>query len=187
MLLRFPGNHSLFLQGGIMRPTGRIRRTTGIAIAAALLCAVLGGTAGATPSTTYWTPATTDIQGYGIPHITYDTYFTVFKKGEKKGDFPTDVGLTIGVLPYEKVQLEVGIDLLEPTDDPLFFNAKIGTPENALFKGSPAVNLGIFNVGTQTSKDKVRTDQNIGFLMFGKSIPGLGRLFAGPYLGNAAV
>lgn len=170
-----------------MKKSSSTIRAIGIAAAAFALCGLAATVASATPSTTYWTPATTDIQGYGVPHITYDSYFTVFKKGERKGDFPTDVGLTIGVLPYEKVQLEVGIDLLEPTDDPLFFNAKIGSPENALFKGSPAVNLGIFNVGTQTSKDKVRTDQDIAYLMFGKTIPGVGRLFAGPYVGNAAV
>ncbi|OYV98369.1 MAG: hypothetical protein B7Z62_04040, partial [Deltaproteobacteria bacterium 37-65-8] len=170
-----------------MKKSSRILRAVGFAVAAFALCGLAATVASATPSTTYWTPATTDIQGYGVPHITYDSYFTVFKKGERKGDFPTDVGLEIGILPYEKLQMEVGIDLLEPSDDPLFFNAKIGTPEGALFKGSPAINLGIFNVGTQTSKDKVRTDQNIGHLMFGKTIPGVGRLFAGPYVGNAAV
>jgi hypothetical protein len=170
-----------------MNTTSRLRNASRIVLAAVLLCAVSAGTAMATPSTTYFTPATTDIQGYGVPHITYDSYFTVFKKGENKGDFPTDVGLTIGVLPFEKLQMEVGVDLLEPTDDPLFFNAKIGTPEGALFKGSPAINLGIFNVGTQTSKDKARTDQNVGHILFGKTIPVLGRLFAGYYLGNAAV
>ncbi|MBI5419197.1 MAG: hypothetical protein HZA60_03820 [Deltaproteobacteria bacterium] len=170
-----------------MKFNTRLRKTGCIAFAAALLCAVFAGAAGATPSTTYWTPATTDIQGFGVLHITYDSYFTVFKTGSNKGDFPTDVGLTIGVLPYEKLQMEVGFDLLEPSDDPLFFNAKIGTPEGALFSGSPAINLGIFNVGTETDKNKVRTDQNIGHILFGKTIPVLGRLFAGYYLGNAAV
>ncbi len=170
-----------------MKKRSRIIHRFGVALAAFALCVLTATIASATPSTTYWTPATTDIQGYGVPHITYDSYFTVFKKGEKKGDFPTDVGLTIGVLPFEKLQMEVGVDLLEPSDDPFFFNAKIGTPEGALFKGSPAINFGIFNVGTQTSKDKVRTDQDIAYLLFGKTIPVLGRLFAGPYVGNAAV
>lgn len=171
-----------------MTLTHRLRKTGGIAVAAAILCAVVAGAAGATPSTTYWTPATTDIQAYGVPHIGYDTYFTVFRKADDgAGDFPTDIGLTVGVLPFEKLQMELGVDLLEPTDDPLFFNAKIGTPEGALFAGSPALNLGIFNVGTQTSKDEIRTDQNIGFALAGKTIPRVGRLFAGYYVGNAAV
>ena len=103
----------------------------------------------ATPSTTYWTPATTDIQPFGILHLGVDNYFTVFRKtNEGASAFATDVGLTIGVLPFEKLQMEVGIDLLEPTDHPISFNAKIGTPEGSLFNGSPALNLGIFNVGT---------------------------------------
>lgn len=166
----------------------RIGRIAGIAVAAALLAAgAVTGTAHATSSTTYFTPATPDIQGFGVLHLTYDSYFTVFKRGDNKGDFPTDVGLTIGVLPYEKFQLEVGVDLFEPTDDPLFFNAKLGTPEGALFPGAPALQLGIFNVGTQTDKDKVRTDQDIVYGLVGKSIPKVGRFTFGYYVGNAAV
>jgi hypothetical protein len=135
----------------------------------------------ATPSTTYWTPATTDIQSFGILHIGVDNYFTVFRKAkDDASDFATDVGLTIGVLPFEKLQMEVGIDLLEPTDHPIFFNAKIGTPEGSLFNGSPALNLGIFNVGTE----KNETNQNIVFGLVGKTIPRIGRLHVGPYFGN---
>lgn len=144
----------------------------------------------ATPSTTYWTPATTDIQPYGVLHIGNDDYFTVFRNGDKgAGAFPNDFGLTLGILPFEKLQMEIGVDLLEPSldpdtasDNPLFFNAKIGTPEGSLFSGSPALNLGIFNVGT---KSKV-TNQNVVDFLVGKTIPGIGRLFAGLYYGNPA-
>ena len=136
----------------------------------------------ATPSTTYWTPATTDIQPYGVLHIGVDNYFTVFRQGKDGGgSLPTDVGLTMGVLPFAKLQMEVGIDLLEPSDDPLFFNAKLGTPEHSLFKESPALNLGIFNVGT---KENV-TNQNIVYGLIGKSIPFIGRIHAGLYTGNS--
>ena len=142
---------------------------------------LLNGTAFATPSTTYWTPATTDIQPFGVLHIGIDNYFTIFKKFKNGGStFATDAGLTIGVLPFEKLQMEVGIDLLEPTDYPISFNAKIGTPEGSLFNGSPALNIGIFNVGTK----KNLTNQNIVFGVVGKIIPVLGRLFVGPYWGN---
>lgn len=79
------------------------------------VCYVLGvSPTYATPSTTYWTPCTTDVQPFGKWHITYDSYFTVGRKGTEKGDFPTDVGLTVAVLPYEKLNMEVGFDLLEP-------------------------------------------------------------------------
>src|SRR3989338_8506555 len=73
----------------------------------------------ATPSTTYWTPCVFDVQPYGVWHITQDNYFTVDKKGTEKGDLTTDVGLTVGVLPFEKLNLEVGFDMNEPLDDPL--------------------------------------------------------------------
>lgn len=136
----------------------------------------------ATPSTTYWTPDTMDIQPYGKGHITYDSYFTVGKKGSHKGDLPTDIGLTYGVLPFDKLQMEAGFDLLEPQDDPLFFNAKIGTPENTLFKNSPGLNVGIFNVGTK----KNVTDYNIVDFIAGKTLPfNLGRFHAGYYTGNS--
>jgi hypothetical protein len=135
----------------------------------------------ATPSTTYWTPCTSDVQAYGKWHITYDSYFTLDKKGTEKGDFTTDAGLTVGVLPFEKLNLEVGFDINEPTDDPLSFNAKFGTPEGSLFKNSPALNVGIFNVGTQEDV----TDYNIVDVIAGKTLPrNLGRLFVGGYFGS---
>lgn len=144
----------------------------------------VGGIAYATPSTTYWTPATTDIQPYGVLHIGVDNYFTVFRKAENGGgSFPTDFGLTLGVLPFEKLQMEIGVDLLESSDYPLFLNAKLGTPENTLFNGSPALNVGIFNVGTKSDV----TNQNIVHFMAGKTIPVLGRLFGGYYIGNDKV
>jgi len=146
-------------------------------IASLLFTSVVWGT----PSTTYWTPATTDIQPFGVVHIGVDNYFTVFRKAENgAGSFATDVGLTVGVLPFEKLQMEEGIDLNEPTDYPISFNAKLGTPEDSLFKGSPALNIGIFNVGTK----KNVTNQNIVYGVVGKTIPVIGRLFAGPYIGN---
>lgn len=156
-----------------------------------LLVALLfaSGKAFATPSTTYWTAATSDIQPYKVLHIGIDNYFTMGRKAER-GDLATDIGLTIGVLPYEKLQLEVGIDYLEPTTDPFLFNAKIGTPEGALFEGSPAINLGVFNVGTD-SKDASedgdgRTDYNIVDVIVGKTLPaGLGRVHLGLYYGNS--
>ncbi|MCC6503728.1 MAG: hypothetical protein IT362_11430 [Deltaproteobacteria bacterium] len=159
-------------------------------ILAGILTLAWAGAAGATPSTTYWTPATTDIQPYKVLHIGIDNYFTLGRKGER-GAFPTDVGLTIGVLPYEKLQLEVGMDMMEPSTDPFFFNAKIGSPEGALFEGALAINVGIFNVGTDSGSAAEdgdgRTDYNIVDFMVGKSLPmGLGRVHAGVYYGNPA-
>lgn len=136
----------------------------------------------ATPSTTYWTPDTMDVQPYGKWHVTYDSYFTVGRRGSEKGDLTTDVGLTVGALPFKKLNLELGFDLNEPLDEPLSFNGKFGTPEGSLFTGSPALNVGIFNVGTK----KAVNDYNIFDFIVGKTLPfNLGRFHGGYYVGNA--
>ena len=158
------------------------------------------GLAHATPSTTYWTPMTLDIQSYGVTHIGVDNYFSVGNKTSDEpainNSFATDIGLTVGVLPFEKLQMEIGVDYLEPSDYPVYFNAKIGTPEDALFKWFPALQVGIFNAGTKKNdvgtkkKDAGQqngTDQNIVYGVIGKTIPYLGRLSAGPYTGNSSV
>ncbi len=140
--------------------------------------------ASATPSSTDWTPATTDVQAFRVLHVGIDNYFTTFRTArDGAGDFPTDVGLTVGVLPVRKVQMEIGIDTLEPSDHPLYFNAKLGTPENILFRGAPALSVGVFNVGTESGA----TDQNIVHGVLGKTIPGVCRLFVGGYVGNDRV
>lgn len=165
----------------------------GIKIGLAIFCAcmALSAPAFATPSSTYWTPMVMDIQPYKVVHLGIDNYFATTNKsrtedidrGVGNGSFPTDVGLTMGVLPYEKIQMEVGIDALYPSQHPYYFNAKIGAPEGALFKGAPALQIGIFNVGT--TKDV--TNQDIVYGVIGKTIPGVGRLTAGPYSGNSKV
>ena len=143
---------------------------------------VLVGGARATPSSTYWTTDTTDIQGYNVPHLGIDNYFTVLRKQNNgAGSFPTDLQAEYGILPFDKLQAEIGIDDLEPSDYPFFFNAKIGTPEGTFASWSPAVNLGIFDVGTQ----KGVTDYDIVDVLLGKTIPYFGRLFVGGYAGNA--
>jgi hypothetical protein len=140
--------------------------------------------AGATPSTTYWTPCVIDFQGYKVGHITYDNYTTLGKRPPDAGSFPNDLGLTVGVLPFDKLQAEVGFDWMEPTDFPLSFNAKIGAPEGALFKGAPALEVGLVNFGVK----KNVTDQNIVDFITGRSLPGgLGRVHLGAYVGNSRV
>ena len=159
-----------------MRVTERKKWVVGVVVSG-----LVAGAANATPSTTYWTPMTMDIQPYKVLHIGVDDYFTVFKKASAGGgSFPTDAGLTIGVLPFERFQMEVGADLLGASDDPLYFNAKAGTPENALCAGAPALQAGVFNAGTKRHV----TDQNVLYGVVAKTIPLLGRLSAGPYAGN---
>ena len=64
-------------------------------------------------------------------------------------------------------QGEAGFDLLLPSQDPLFLNVKLCTPESSLFKGSPAISFGIYNVGF---KDDV-TNYNVFHLMLQKAMP----------------
>jgi hypothetical protein len=157
-------------------------RTAAATFLVALLCMV--GIAGATPSTTYWTPMTLDIQPYGVLHLGVDNYFTVVgKHGGSVRSFSPDIGPEIGVLPFEKIQMEVGLDYMGGADYPWFFNAKIGSPEDVWFKGSPALQLGIFNVGTKASGPS-RSDFDVGYLVIGKTLGDIGRLSVGPYIGN---
>lgn len=161
-----------------MKNASRILTGLVMGVAAGMLTI---GVARATPSTTYWTPMTMDIQSYGVLHIGVDNYFTVLRKADNGGgSFPTDAGLTMGILPFDKIQMEVGADWMESSDYPFNFNAKIGTSENSLFNGSPALAIGIFNVGTKTGV----TDQDVAYAIIGKTIPWVGRLSAGPYVGN---
>lgn len=147
----------------------------------------------ATPSTTYWTTSTSDVQAYGVWHLGIDNYFTILKEDNTKAGSLTNApvfGMTVGVLPYEKLNMEIGVDLIEGTYDtsttpaknyPLFFNAKLGTPEGSLFEGSPALNIGMWNIGTKTDV----TNYNIIHAMVGKTLPSdMGRIHVGYYSGN---
>jgi len=140
----------------------------------------------ATPSTTYWTPCTIDFQSPDLTHITLDNYFTLGRNGPGNGgeSFPTDVGLTWGRQLSRRLQLEFGLDVLEPSDDPLFFNAKIGFPEGKLSPRAPAVELGIFNVGARRGV----TNQNVVHVILGKTLPqDAGRVHLSYYVGNGDV
>lgn len=142
----------------------------------------------ATPSTTYWTVCTTDIQATGVWHIGVDNYFTVFNRRGHGSSLPTDVGLTYGLFNWHDLAAEAGIDYLGGTDDPLFFNVKIGMSENKLFSKAPAWNIGIFNIGTRT-RGSGRTNQNIVDIILGKSLPDWigGSLYIGVFSGNRAM
>jgi hypothetical protein len=143
------------------------------AVAAAALATAT--VASATPSTTYWSPATTYVQPYLVPHLTYDTYF-----GEK-GAYPIDTGLTIGILPWEKLQGEVGFDLFYPgkTKNGLLLNAKLVVPEGALGELAPGLSLGVQNLGFV----KDVNDLSLFHLTIGKTFPVIGNLAVGAFYG----
>jgi hypothetical protein len=135
----------------------------------------------ATPSTIIWIPSV-DFQGYGSFHLGIDNYAYDFKNGKPYSGtaFPTDLGLTVGVLPSSIVQAEIGVDYMTPQWSPLLLNAKIGFPEGALADWSPAIAVGGFGFGFA----KNLTDYNIVYGMAGKTLPVIGRFEVGYFSGN---
>ena len=157
---------------------------------------LLTGTAAfATPSTQIWIPST-DVQPYMKWHFGFDQYIKMEKADGTREANTINNGITVGVLPFEKVQLEVGIDQrsygVEPSSDstPIYFNAKLGTPEGLLFTGSPALAVGGYDFGTNDyDVDPITltgggTDYNIVYALAAKTFGGLGRVSVGYYQGS---
>ena len=142
---------------------------------AAIAATAAAATASATPSTTYWTPATIYTQPYLVPHLTYDTYVA------EQGMLANDYGLTVGVLPFEKLQAEVGVDVFSPgyTEDTVYLNGKVTLPEGALAAWQPGVSFGIQSVGFKGGI----SDYDHLHLTVGKTIPRVGTLAVGGYHG----
>jgi len=160
-----------------------------IATALTLLAATA---AMATPSTQIWIPST-DVQDFKTGHLNIDSYIrTSHSPSDTVGPNTIVLGPTFGILPFEKVKMEVGFDAIYNGTDydnhPFYFHTKLGTPEDSLFKYSPALAVGIYNVGTNMEKTSpVRTDQNVSYALAAKTLPVVGRLSAGYYAGNNAV
>ena len=128
----------------------------------------------ATPSTQIWNPST-DIQAKGTWHLGIDDYFTIEDKGSGGYQYPTDYGLTYGLLPG----VEVGIDSLSPQAAPgsqLVFNAKYALAESGSL---PAIAVGGFGFGLLPGL----TDQNVLYGLAAKTFS-FGRLSAGYFAGN---
>src|SRR5512140_3523610 len=130
-----------------------MKQLTGSLFLSAIIVIAVSGVAMATPSTQIWIPST-DIQPYKTVHFGFDTYIRTMKNPDGTySPIVWDGGITAGVLPFEKLQMEVGIDYIRNgttfDDNPVYFNTKLGTPEDSLFKYSPAIAVGIYNVGTR--------------------------------------
>src|SRR3990172_8530653 len=150
-----------------------------------IVSTLISGVAYATPSTQIWIPST-DVQPYKKVHFGLDTYIKTASQDGVTEPTVTNLGLTVGVLPFEKFQTEIGLDYRDIGGNhtyPMLFNAKIGTPEDALFKYSPALAIGGYDFGTK----KDLTDANIVYALAAKTIGKLGRFSAGYYTGNDKV
>ena len=152
------------------------------------IMSALAAPAFSTPSTQIWIPST-DIQKFKTAHLNIDTYLTTGSESNGVRKKPLSMlGPTFGVLPFEKIQAEIGFDLMYSGSDdldnyPLYLNGKAGTPENSIFKGSPALAAGVYNAGLKADK----TNQNIFYALAAKTLPAAGRLSAGYYMGNDKV
>lgn len=140
-----------------------------------------------TASTHIWAPST-DIQSFRVWHLTFDAYMPA--GSDQAGNFPatvTNIGVTAGVIPSSRVQVELGFDhktgLGLADRHPLYFNAKAGVPEGIMFAGSPAIAAGVFDVGTHRL-----TGFNVFYAKAAKTIDvsgtSLGRLSAGYFVGD---
>lgn len=142
----------------------------------------------ATASTHIWAPST-DIQDYGTGHVTADVYIPVRKNAD--GSQPntiTNTGLTFGILPLNKLRAEFGVDYKTGYGDldryPIYFNGKLGIPEDAYGPYFPAFAVGLYDIGTNAGN----TDYNIIYGKAAKTIKvknvSLGRFSAGYFWGN---
>ncbi len=151
-----------------MKKSSRFIHRFGVALAAFALCGLTATIASATPSTQIWIPST-DIQAYKTVHLNFDTYI----RGAKSNDGISAprtaplvvIGPTVGVLPFEKIQAELGFDLISGGGDrggldkyPLYGHFKIGMPEDNTW--IPAVAVGMYDIGTKSGDAKNGATRN---------------------------
>lgn len=159
-------------------------KLTKIMAAASAIVALASGSAMATFSGQIWIPST-DVKGFKEVNISIDNYARFSSAGDA-GVNTYDVGVTVGIVPLEKLKVEVGVDYI--TDNtagsamathPANFNFKAGIPEDAFFKGMPAVAAGMFAVNTASDP----LSANIAYGLVAKTLPVVGRLSLGGYNG----
>lgn len=143
----------------------------------------------ATATTHIWGPST-DVQAYRVWHITGDMYLPVEETEQGRVPTVTNIGLTVGVLPFKKVNAEIGLDHKSGYGYldryPLYLNLKIGIPEGAFGEYSPAAAVGIFDVGTKSYEEDtgIGTNFNVAYLKVAKTFSPVGRFSLGFFSGN---
>jgi hypothetical protein len=177
-------NNNLKLIIFLIKRKRRFMKALNTTIFTVLFCILGFGYAKATPSTQIWIPST-DVQAFKSCHLGIDNYVRIENVDGARGAGMYDFGLTAGISPFSLLQAEVGVDYLSMGDPiydkhPFFFNMKIGTPEDSLFKYSPAIAIGAFNFGLE----KNLTNYNIIYGLIAKTFPIVGRVSLGYYTGN---
>ena len=155
---------------------------------AAALTLSFAGAALATPSGQIWIPST-DAKGFKELNISIDNYVR-FSDAADAGTNFYNAGVTVGVLPFEKFKLEVGVDFLTDGNNsveaqhPIYFNFKGAIVEDAFFKGMPALAAGMYGLGTfDRGATGGSTTANIAYGLVAKTLPVVGRLSVGGYHG----
>ncbi len=139
-------------------------------------------TAWATPSTIIRAPSG-DAQPYGTFRLGIDNNTTMFRPESSNGvPKPAVFGITAGIYDFQFIQVEAGIDVREPGDNPVTWNIKAVLPEGALNPESPAIFAGGYDLGTRESKN----DYNIAYAGIAKTVSFIGRFTFGYFAGNAS-
>ena len=161
-----------------MRPRYRL-------LFASIVTALCYNSVFATPSTQIWIPST-DVQGFGVIHLGWDSYIKTATLATGFEPTVTNGGITVGVLPFKKVGLEIGVDYRDINAGhiyPVYLNAKLGIPEDGFFNYQPAIAVGSFDLGTSYAVGR-QTNYNVTYGIIAKNIWKLGRISFGYYKGN---
>jgi len=159
-----------------------------ICFATIICCLFYAGVAHATASTHVWAPST-DTQDYGTGHVTADVYIPVNKNSDgTQANTITNTGLTFGILPFNKLRAEAGVDYKTGYGSldsyPVYFNAKVAIPEDSYGAYFPALAVGLYDIGTEANQ----TNFNIVYGKAAKTIKvkdlSLGRFSIGYFWGN---
>lgn len=149
--------------------------------AAAAIVVMACGTAMAGPTGQINIPST-DAKGLKEATISINNNARFSTAADAGSNF-YDVGVVTGLLPFEKLKLEIGADYgtagAGASPQPFIYNAKLATAEDALFVGLPAFAIGGYNLGTVNASNR----QNIAYVLAAKTLPVVGRLSVGGYSG----
>ncbi|MDH5757524.1 MAG: hypothetical protein OEZ55_12750 [Nitrospinota bacterium] len=149
--------------------------------AAAMSFLLSGSSSLATPSSQVTIPSP-DVTPQFFLHVDVDNTTTIMKKQSDGGHSnPVDIGLTFGIFENYMFGMEAGLDLREQTDYPLAYNFKVVLKEGAIARHTPGVAFGVYEMGDSQAK----ADINITYGLVSKSLPPVGRVAAGLYIGSS--
>ena len=165
-------------------------KLTRILVAASAIVALASSAALALPTGQIWIPSP-DAKGFG--DVTLNVISVQrFSPKSNAGPSTYDIGAIVGVSPLEALKVEIGIDYITTNlqndnaydNHPVYFNAKLATPEDLGMKGMPAFAVGAYNLGTYDKPEiGVSTRQNLVYGLVAKTLPVVGRISAGGYYG----